>query len=422
LTYSIRKLTALLVVCAAVAVAFAAAPTASASTDAIDVKVVCGFADPAIWNQDTKKNAYDSEMVLVFPESVAPGETFDVTVDFDPQVNGPVAIRNPGDAIITAWWNVAGATENGDQESEAWENPDPIGVLEPYDIDPLVLTLTAGQSGSVDLEYKQLQLLAIGTITLVCGSFDAQGNGTEVHPEISIPISGSSSGTTTTSTTVAATTTTTVAEDVEPYVAQVVVKSASIDYMCIPEVNGESQPDEAYPAEASIAAVDKVNKGQSFSVGLKLAPGPTNGPTAIPASQMNPAASVVVGGGSDAGTVEMKGSPNDSTIAAGKAIPLAPMQSSLTATGEPGTVITFKAGDLVIDASDQATVVRCTPESSPVILSTQIVSQPVDLQNDGELPFTGLGDYLPQMIFAGLLLYLGAIFLSTLPTRRRSEG
>lgn len=42
-------------------------------------------------------------------------------------------------------------------------------------------------------------------------------------------------------------------------------------------------------------------------------------------------------------------------------------------------------------------------------------------QNDGELPFTGLGEFTGKLIIAGLALSFGYLFLSTLPRRRR-EG
>lgn len=424
----VRRSSVFLLAAAVVAALVAISTTPALADDTVQVKLICGFADPAIWNVDTEKNAFDSEMIVTFPDSVAPGETFEVSVDFEPQKNGPVAIRSAGDMVMSAIWTVSGTTADGEVETDTQENTDAIGVLEEYDVDPLVAEITARDSGSVDLRFEKIKIIAIGTITLVCGAFDPDGSGTAINPSFSIPIGSSSgggsgaTGTTVTSTTTTVADTTTTTEALEPYVAQVQVETAQVQYMCVPEINGEQLDDEAFETPVSIAAVDKVNEGQSFSVGVRFGNGPTNGSAEIAPSQLNSAATVGVGGGA-AGPIEFKGGTNDTAIKPDASIPIAPMQTTLTASGSAGDTIEFFPGNLSVDVPDLATTITCSPEdSTSSVLSTEIVDQPVDLQNDGELPFTGISDYLPQMIIAGIALYLGLLFLSTLPRREALES
>jgi len=94
------------------------------------------------------------------------------------------------------------------------------------------------------------------------------------------------------------------------------------------------------------------------------------------------------------------------------------MSGKFTAIGSPGDVIEFKAGDFVIDSPTLDARTVCRPQSSPAIVSTQIVSEPIDL-DDSTLPSTGIEDRGFQIVIALIALYIGGLLLSTLPSRRR---
>ncbi|MGI9665803.1 MAG: hypothetical protein ACR2N2_01710 [Acidimicrobiia bacterium] len=384
---------ALVLVLAVASALLVVAATPALADDTVETKMICGFADPAVWNADTEKNAYDTELIITAPASVAPGETFDVTVDAEPMKNGPVGIRSPGDAVIAAIWKVSGSTADGEVESDTWENPEPIGVLEEYDIDPLVLSVTAGDSGSVDLEWQKFQLLAIGTITLVCSAFEPDGSGTLLFPEISVAIGGSSGGTSTTTTTapattttVAATTTTTEVEDTEPYVAQTVTSSASIPYACVTTVGGNEVSSDESLQSVMIAAVDKVNSGDDFSVSMGVSPGPMNEGDAVAAGFATPSGLVEPSEAGEPSPIELEGSAIEEDIPSGAAFPITVMQGTVKAVGEVGSVIELRPSTFQIDVPDDEMTVECAPvDGSPVVLSTEVVSQPVDLPNDGDL-------------------------------------
>ena len=97
------------------------------------------------------------------------------------------------------------------------------------------------------------------------------------------------------------------------------------------------------------------------------------------------------------------------------------MRGKVTATGAVGDSIGYAPSTFTIDSPTLDARTVCEAQSSPVILSTQIVAEPVAVSSDGSLPATGLSDYVVPLGIALFALYVGGLALSTLPRRTKEE-
>lgn len=449
-----RRLASLLIVAVAVSlttVALAASPSpVQAGQSSFSVEITCGFANPPAHNPGS---AFASSMVVVAPDSVLPGEAFAVTIDANPMVNGPVAIVEADAAEISAIATVAGdAAAPGIKESAPWKNPTPIEANAQYDISPRTINVTAGAAGSVTVAFDKFRLFvpALNT-SLYCAAY-APGGAQSAQVSVTVPIGGGDTTTTTsgdtTTTTAGDTTTTTVAGDtttttVEDTTTTTIVEDTTtttvgetttttipsadyrsaaqkVSYGCQVTVSGSDLGIETATQTITLTAPDRVNPGDSFSVTIKMSPGPESGPVPLAAGTQLPSAKISASGGASPATATAKGSAIPSAISPNSIIPIPAMSAKFTATGSAGDTITFSPGTFVIDSPSLDARTTCRANSTPGIITTAIVSEPVQV-DDGSLPNTGISDYTAPLGLAVLALYVGGLFISTLP-RKHSDS
>ena len=167
-----------------------------------------------------------------------------------------------------------------------------------------------------------------------------------------------------------------------------------------------------------MSAPDRVNPGDDFGVTMRMSPGPESGPIPLAAGTQQFKAQIKVSGGGSPSTVNVSGGSNKGDIAPNSIISIPAMRGSVKATGSVGDTISFTPGTFTIDSPSLDARTVCEPSGASAVISTKIVSEPVSLSDDGSLPSTGLGDYTVHMAVAGLFLYVGLLFISTLPKRK----
>ena len=385
------------------------------------------------------------------PESVEVNEAFNFTIKAINLKNGgpPAAVGQASVYMYVDTEDGNGSVQN-DRRSGTWSNPSEIASGGTFTTSALSVSATAPSTpGTLELKLDRLIIEAQATETFVlvltCWSFDGS---TRNHPSISIPVTEGSGETTTTdggdtttttvggdttTTTVGVdTTTTSVIEDttttsIEDTTtttlprADYLSASKSISYGCAVTVSGSALGTEFANQTITITAPDRVNPGMEFTVVIKMSPGPESGPVPLPAGTQKPSAKILTSGNASPSSKTVYGGTIGRAISPNSIMPIPAMSGKFTATGSPGDVITFSAGNFVVDSPSLDARTTCRPGSTPGIISTQIVSEPIVL-DDGTLPSTGLSDHTFQIILALVALYIGALFLSTLPSRRPSTA
>jgi hypothetical protein len=422
-----RRLVAIGIVAALVVVLVASALPASAAEQRFPHRMNCGFSDTPLYDDAT---AWDTEVIIDAPDSVAPGEAFQITVDSEPMVNGPVN-SYAEQAEWSARASISGVAEAGDEVfSNTWLNPEQIDAAQEYDMGELVFDLTAGDSGEVEFELTGVYILALGRINVWCFAFDDAGE--PQTQSLTIPISGTASGggaATTTSTTAPADTTTTTAPEQtttttvgsgEPLLARQVSASGEVAYQCTTTVGGEEVASEDITQTVTLSAPDVANSGQSLLVGMQVSPGPPNqGDTVQPGTLQLDGVIVVEEGGSAAdvgGTV----SGNAAAIAPGQPLRAGAIRGTHTVDG--GGSVDYRPGAFAyaVDVNDMT--VECVPDAAAVLLSTDVVEDEVDQSSAEELPFTGWEEPHVKLIWGALAIYFGYLVVSAMPRVKRKRA
>ena len=384
--------------------------------------VVAGFvAAPAGAVESTGSITYSCEVLLFgtvsvgtsaspvtvtfnAPDSVAPGQSFEVTADVAPGlVNGPVAITAANAAKATLDLTVTGATP---VTAAATSNTNVTGPANgTLPLPTLKTNVTAGASGTVTVAAAQLRVrLSSGTL-IRCNASTGSANlqipissPTTLDPNASTTTLDPSATTTTTApaptttaapttaaptvppvapTTAAPTPTTAAPQTNAPSQSQVVTKSAPISYSCQAYLSGTATgPPTVDTQTVSIRGVDRVNPGQSFPVTVSVTPGVTNGPVPQGAGEIVPALEVSVAGGSPS-PLRMTSAANSGDVPAGGTIPVAPMNASVRATASVGGTVDLKPGVMTMAIERFNASVVCTPASRPTVLSVSVVSTPL---------------------------------------------
>lgn len=384
--------------------------------------VVAGLvASPAGAVQSTSSITYSCEVLLFgtvsvgtssspvtvtfdAPDSVTPGQTFQVTADVDPGlVNGPVAITAANGAKATMDLTVGGGTPGTAGATSNTNVTGPANGILPLPL--LSADVTAGASGAVTVAAAQLRVrLSSGTL-IRCNpasgsaslrvpitaptTVDPDATTTTLDPDATTtttePAPTTAAPTTAAPTTAAPTTVaprtaapTTAAPTVAgPAQSQTVTRSELISYSCQAYLSGTATgPPTVDTQTVSITGVDRINPGQSFPVTLSITPGVTNGPVPQGAGEIVPSIEVSVAGGSPS-PLRMTGAANASDVGAGGVIPVAPMSSSIRATASAGGTVDLKPGVMTMAIERFNASVVCTPASRPTVLSVSVVSTPL---------------------------------------------
>ncbi len=343
------------------------------------------------------------------PESVTPGQTFQVTADVDPGlVNGPVAITAANGAKATMDLTVGGGTPGTAGATSNTNVTGPANGTLPLPL--LSADVTAGASGNVTVAAAQLRVrLSSGTL-IRCNpaggsaslqipissptTLDPNASTTTLDPNatttttepVSTTVPPTTAAPTTAAPTTAAPTTATpttaapataAPQPSGPSQSQVLTRSAPISYSCQAFLSGTATgPPTVDTQTVSIRGVDRVNPGQSFPVTVSVSPGVTNGPVPQGAGEIVPSIEVSVAGGSPS-PLRMTGGANAGDVGAGGVIPVAPMSSSIRATASAGGTVDLKPGVMTMAIERFDASVVCTPASRPTVLSVSVVSTPV---------------------------------------------
>jgi hypothetical protein len=348
------------------------------------------------------------------PDSVTPGQSFDVTVDVDPGlVNGPVAITAANAAKATMDLTVGGATPATAGATSTTNVTGPANGTLP--LPTLRATVTAGASGNVTVTAAQLRVrLSSGTLIRCNAStgsaslqipisspttLDPDAPTTTLDPDATTTTTAKPAPTTAAPTTAAPTTaapttaapptaapTTAAPAGNAPAQSQVITKSALISYSCQAYLSGTATgPPTVDTQTVSIRGVDRVNPGQSFPVTVSVTPGVTNGPVPQGAGEIVPALEVSVAGGSPS-PLRMTSTANSGDVPAGGTIPVAPMNASVRATASVGGTVDLKPGVMTMAIERFNASVVCTPASRPTVLSVGVVSTPLVVAGSSSSP------------------------------------
>jgi LPXTG-motif cell wall-anchored protein len=398
---------------------------AGAATSASAMSFSCAFGSFAV--------PWSTTATLTAPDSVAPGGTATIGIAFadaaGPTNGAPAGIPVPA-GTVTGSVSVAGGSAATVTASGGTTPAGPAnGAVMP--ITGLSASVTAGSTGGTDLvatlDSVVVGLGAFGAMTCTPAAGSARAS-------IAVPIDDATPPTTPTPTTAPPTTappattpptapttappaTPAPAPD-SPAATQAVIISGSesISYTCVTTIGGNELGNETANQTVTISAPDKVNPGSSFSVSVKVSPGPANGPVPIEAGTMSSSIKVGVSGGTP-GTLSLSGGSNSAVIQPQAKVPVPTVTGRVTATGAAGTSISYTAGVVSFSAPSLGNAsVTCTPATDTVVLRTAIVDEPLILPGQGPggaggasggLPATG-STSTPLALVAGLLIALGA--------------
>ncbi|MGI9665802.1 MAG: hypothetical protein ACR2N2_01705 [Acidimicrobiia bacterium] len=417
-----------------------AAPGKAAS-ESQSLTMSCSFTSPS-----PGTSPFSTVISLSAPDTVEPGQQFTITARTSPMVSGP-ARAEAGDSVVSMILDVTGTSGYGaaDQRTTTWANSEPIEPFASFSPGPVSLTLTAPatpQELTVQFDQTQIWVGLLSTY-LNCWAWDGSSRAT---PSLAITVASGDTTTTTepgdtttttepgdtttttepgdtTSSTVGETTSSTVESTTSSTIPQADTVSASqtVVYGCTPFVSGSNLGTESASQSITISAPDRVNPGDAFSVTIKMSPGPENGPVPLAAGTQRFKGTIGVSGGGSPATLNVSGGTNSSDIAPNAVMRIPAMRGKVTATGQVGDSISYRPGTFTIDSPSLDARTVCKPTSQPIVLSTNIVAEPVAVSEDGSLPATGVGQYALPLAAALFALYLGGLFLSALPRRQGEE-
>jgi len=402
------------------------ATPAGAATGSSAMSFSCAFGSFTV--------PWTTTATLTAPDSVAPGGTAAVTIAFadaaGPNNGAPAGIPVPA-GVVTGSVSVAGGSAATVTASGGSTPAGPAnGAVMP--ITGLSANVVAGPDADADL------VATLDSVVVTLGAFGAMtctADAGSAHASVTIPIDATTTPTepppvtttpTTPPTTPPATTPPTAPPATDPPApagpdapsatqSVLISGSESISYSCATVIGGSQLGSETANQTVTVTAPDKVNPGSTFSVSIKVSPGPSNGPVPIEAGTMSSSVKVGVSGGTP-GTLSMSGGSNSAVIQPEAKVPVPTVTGRVTATGSAGSSITYTAGVVSFSAPSLGNAsVTCTPATDTVVLRTAIVDEPVILPGadgpggagaGGGLPATG-SNSTPLALIAALLIALG---------------
>jgi len=261
-----------------------------------------------------------------------------------------------------------------------------VGNGASIDLNPASTTATApGTPGTFSITPGVVNILS-GATGFICTPKSANSILVTV-----VDANAETIGSTTTSTAKPATTTT--AEPTGPTTAstvpsapagttaQIITRTAQVNYTCAISVSGSALTPQTGPVTAIVSGPDKVGVRSSYQVSVAFDPGPKNGPIRFSAGQVTYQAQLTVTGGSPA-NVMTSTATNPDVVPASK-LPDGPnsyhrvptLTATVTAGSTVGATVGIAPSMLVITVPGQNSTTSCKSTGTvPAVLSSTVVA------------------------------------------------
>ena len=206
--------------------------------------------------------------------------------------------------------------------------------------------------------------------------------------------------------------------------AQVIEQSAQVEFVCNISLGKSSVPPQDDPQTVTIKTVDKVAPGGKLDFQVRLDPGPSTGPIALPEGIKDMRIGVVAGGAASPGEVEVVVGDIPSRVETNSHIRVPAASGSVTASGSDGEQVTLTVNRMSFRTEKpQNSTTNCTAANAPVITTTQIVEGvEVAAETEQQLAVTGSDNsLLVSLALVQLVLGLGLVTFSAARRRNRSS-
>ncbi len=156
--------------------------------------------------------------------------------------------------------------------------------------------------------------------------------------------------------------------------AQVIEKSAQVDFVCNISLGRSSVPPQDDPQTVTVRTVDKVAPGGKLDFQVRFDPGPSTGPIALPQGIEDFRVGVVAGGAATPSEVELNVGNVPGRVETNSNIRVPSASGSVTASGADGEQVTLTVNRMSFRTTrPQNSTTVCTAANAPVITTTDIV-------------------------------------------------
>jgi hypothetical protein len=156
--------------------------------------------------------------------------------------------------------------------------------------------------------------------------------------------------------------------------AQVIEESAQVDFVCNISLGRSSVPPQDDPQTVTVRTVDKVAPGGKLDFQVRLDPGPSTGPIALPQGIEDFRVGVVAGGAATPSEVELNVGNVPGRVETNSNIRVPSASGSVTASGADGEQVTLTVNRMSFRTTrPQNSTTVCTAANAPVITTTDIV-------------------------------------------------